>query len=1314
MKRIQAITIIFILLVDVLFLLPASIFPPAKAMDYGMDQDLGNVDASFWGEDADDWSGYSAAGVGDVNGDGYDDILIGACGDDDCGDRAGQTYLIFGKPSSWAMDIDLSSADASFRGENADDYSGYSVAEAGDIDGDGYDDILIGAYRYDGGNKAGQTYLIFGKPSGWAMDTPLSASDASFLGEDINDYSGYSVAGAGDVNGDGYDDILIGAYFNEEAGFGSGQTYLIFGKSSGWVMDTDLSTSDASFRGEDIDDYSGRAVAGAGDVNGDGYDDILIGAWGDDDGGDWAGQTYLILGKASGWSMDTDLSASDASFLGENGYDRSGWSVAGAGDVNGDGYDDILIGAKNNGDEAQDSGQTYLIFGKHSSWVMDMPLSESNASFWGEGRDDYSGNSVVSAGDINGDGYDDILIGAYNNDDGGEDTGQTYLILGKTSGWSMDTGLSASDASFEGEYEGDTAGRSVAGAGDVNGDGFDDILIGAPGSDDGATNAGQTYLIFPDHNSKPISITSVKAYFDDEYSHEITSTKQGDKIYIELQGTDADASRNNVAEAWVAGSSNPDRRFRLRMHETGKNTGRFRSEITIADRTHSGYQWIEASLGDWVQITSRNDPAKFVKLIIANEIEIDPKPTTVYTPEDNFFSLHFTATDITPDTWDFETNASWLQWDPATHNISGTPNNSHVGTYRAELKTEAANAIGFIPFTVHVNNTAPVIITANVMKSQEEHEYFVDYDSTDDGEGTITWHLATNANWLNLNTTTGVLNGIPTGNDTGVSMVNISVDDGNGGWDHTDFYLEVLESNDPPELIDLICSPDELFRGQSTAIYAEVMDPENGTEIDIPVVEARSPSSGWHGIRCSYNFDGNNYKAIYGTNSTSEIGKHSLRIKLTDLGGLSTGWYYFNDTISVMNNPPVISEEFENISVYADMNAMIDLISNAADYEDEFYQLVWEVAGYSPISLFDAYMMNSTVVKIRPLSPDVAGSGVIKFKIIDKDGGESFKNIAVDIMDPSERPSISIILQSPGNGSIIGYDSVNLTWSADDYGDVITYKLYFGDSAAKMYPRYGGLEKGIIEIDRLTDGKTYYWKVTASTHGIPVVAESEIRQFTVQLGFIPIHNIEMYFKTENISVKRGETTMVSLTFKNLGKVSENIVLDILGDLNGSVGMDDTIELGVGEEKTINIEIFPNLKFELGTYNLTIEAVFSGERTTASMNVKVAGETKTGGGSSSLMSWIYYIIAAILFLALAGLLIFIILLKGKKTDDEGGAVEDIPVVKAIPIPTIKYSPPTEGNPELPIFPWDLKNVTPAAPQQAPSREAPPPSSDVEWD
>jgi hypothetical protein len=313
----------------------------------------------------------------------------------------------------------------------------------------------------------------------YGMDVNLTTVDASFMGEYANDNAGYSINSAGDVNGDGFDDFLISAHQSDHGGIDTGQIYLIFGKSSGWSMDVNLSNANASFFGESSYDTAGgtwvgwgaiECVNGAGDVNGDGYDDILIGSDANAEGGPWAGQAYLILGKDSGWSMDTNLSNADASFIGENSGDYLGSSVAGAGDVNNDGYDDILLGAWGNAEGGPEAGKAYLIFGNDSGWSMDFNLSNADVSFIGESSSDWAGWGLASAGDVNSDGYDDILISADGRDEGGTNAGQVYLILGKANGWNKKIDLSNADASFIGESGLDYAGTPSKGAGDVNGD----------------------------------------------------------------------------------------------------------------------------------------------------------------------------------------------------------------------------------------------------------------------------------------------------------------------------------------------------------------------------------------------------------------------------------------------------------------------------------------------------------------------------------------------------------------------------------------------------------------------------------------------------------------------------------------------------------------------------------------------------------------------------------------------------------------------------------------------------------------------------
>jgi hypothetical protein len=178
---------------------------------------------------------------------------------------------------------DLSLADAKFIGETAADSAGVSVHAAGDMDADGYDDLLVGAYGADaGGLSAGAAYVILGPVTG---RVDLSLADAKLVGESAADYAGISVTGAEDVNRDGFDDVLVGAWGR---GSFTGAAYVLFGPVAGTI---DLSAADAKFTGEDWEDAAGWSVALLGDIDGDGTSDICIGAYGADGG---TGAAYVI------------------------------------------------------------------------------------------------------------------------------------------------------------------------------------------------------------------------------------------------------------------------------------------------------------------------------------------------------------------------------------------------------------------------------------------------------------------------------------------------------------------------------------------------------------------------------------------------------------------------------------------------------------------------------------------------------------------------------------------------------------------------------------------------------------------------------------------------------------------------------------------------------------------------------------------------------------------------------------------------------------------------------------------------------------
>jgi len=414
------------------------------------------------GINAVDFSGESVASAGDVNGDGFDDLLIGAGGGDPGGRMdAGEAYVVFGRVAGFAPSFSLSSLDGTngFRldGINAYDASGTYVASAGDVNGDGFGDLLIGSILANVGERGegGEAYVVFGSDTGFEPSFALSSLNGSNgfrLGGTDGSQIGCYVASAGDVNGDGFDDLLIGAPGADPDGReNAGETYVVFGSDAGFAPSFALSSLDGTngFRlgGISYNDFSGRSVASAGDLNGDGFDDLLIGAPNaDPDGHADAGETYVVFGSDAGFAPSFALSSLD----GTNGFrlggisenDLSGRSVASAGDLNGDGFDDLLIGAPGaDPDGRRSAGETYVVFGSDAGFAPSFALSSLDGTngfrLGGIDRGDSSG-SVSSAGDMNDDGFDDLVIGASHADpDGQGNAGETYVVFGAATGLSV-------------------------------------------------------------------------------------------------------------------------------------------------------------------------------------------------------------------------------------------------------------------------------------------------------------------------------------------------------------------------------------------------------------------------------------------------------------------------------------------------------------------------------------------------------------------------------------------------------------------------------------------------------------------------------------------------------------------------------------------------------------------------------------------------------------------------------------------------------------------------------------------------------------
>ncbi|HEV2746307.1 MAG TPA: hypothetical protein VGW34_03290, partial [Allosphingosinicella sp.] len=437
--------------------------------------------------------------------------------------------------------IDLSalgSAGFVMEGELEFDGAGFSVSSAGDVNGDGIEDIIVGTQAADtGGYNSGAAYVLYGKTSPFAARIDLGALSSAdgfvIRGDAVHDKAGFSVSSAGDLNNDGVDDLIVGAPQNSlgVGATGAGKAYVIFG-TTGERATIDLGGGDAAdefivIGGDETSDSLGFSVSDAGDFNGDGFDDIVIGARYADTTFDDAGKAYVIFGHGGAFADIPDLGALPVGagmvLQGEKQSDDAGYSVSSAGDVNGDGIDDLLVGAirTDYGDPVTEPflGSAYVVFGKTSPsaavTLADMTAADGFA-IRGEPYDQI-GSAVSSAGDINGDGFDDIIVGSHIADDGGTfnpsfsyGIGAAYVLFGKASGFGtvppggdtpeIDLGdpiAPADGFAIVGGDEQDSAGISVSSAGDFNGDGFDDIILGAVGAEQaGGNSPGEAYLIF--------------------------------------------------------------------------------------------------------------------------------------------------------------------------------------------------------------------------------------------------------------------------------------------------------------------------------------------------------------------------------------------------------------------------------------------------------------------------------------------------------------------------------------------------------------------------------------------------------------------------------------------------------------------------------------------------------------------------------------------------------------------------------------------------------------------------------------------------
>ncbi len=416
------------------------------------------------GEEGGTWLGYAVSIAGDVNGDGYDDIVVGAPTYDGGEMDEGAVFVYAGSAEGLSI-----TPTWRVEGEQAYAEFGWAVDGAYDVNGDGYADVIIGARRYDGGAvNGGKAYLYYGSREGIG-DTAAWTVE----GEQVGGWLGSAVGGAGDVNGDGYGDLLVGEQYYDGEYLNEGRAYLYLGGEDGVSLQPDWVIT-----GDQMNERLGFSLSGGGDLNGDGYSDVVVGIpYYDGEKGEDEGRVEVFYGSATGLSISPTWTLD-----GEMGGARFGRSCAVGGDTNGDGYADLIVGAPGYENGLAEEGAVF-VYGGSEDGVSSEPLwmregHEAGALF---------GFAVGKGGDVNGDGYADILVGA----PGGGGKGKVYLFQGSALGPTL-----IEYWACEGEQEGELFGSAVADGGDVNGDGYGDLLVGAYGYEGDEAGEGRLSLYY--------------------------------------------------------------------------------------------------------------------------------------------------------------------------------------------------------------------------------------------------------------------------------------------------------------------------------------------------------------------------------------------------------------------------------------------------------------------------------------------------------------------------------------------------------------------------------------------------------------------------------------------------------------------------------------------------------------------------------------------------------------------------------------------------------------------------------------------------